>query len=151
MNRILLGVFTLLTSTAFANQTFSDADLDKELQSHSWGVIYVWSPHMPLSIQGLKTVKDAVKKKDGAVIYLVDGEATQQEINEVLAVNPVAIKESRMVASRKIDSLLPSLHYPTAYYFKNQMISPSHLRGFKEVAGYDKWLSLEERRAESKR
>jgi hypothetical protein len=44
---------------ATAGPRFTDADLVALLAAHRRGVVYVWSPHMPLSIAALRALREA--------------------------------------------------------------------------------------------
>lgn len=45
--------------TAVAGPRFSDADLATLLAAHQRGVVYVWSPHMPLSVDAVEALRVA--------------------------------------------------------------------------------------------
>jgi len=55
-----------------AGPTFTDDELLRVMAERVRGVIYVWSPHMPLSVDGVDTVRRAASPRGLAVTVVLD-------------------------------------------------------------------------------
>jgi hypothetical protein len=56
---------------------FSDDDLRRLLEASPAGLIYVWSPHMPLSADGIDSVRDAAQTRGLPVTVLLDPQSNR--------------------------------------------------------------------------
>lgn len=54
-----------------AGDRFTDADLTSLLATHRRGVVYVWSPHMPLSLDAVAVVRRAAEARDAHVTLVL--------------------------------------------------------------------------------
>lgn len=122
---------------------FSDADLKKTITSNSWGLIYVWTPYMPLSVEGIAKAKEVAKKKGAPIQILMDPDADPKEAQKWVSKKKVSPSETRKVASAELVSRGMSLHYPAMFIYKKQFLSNRYFVGFKEVPTYSNWIDLE--------
>ncbi len=64
---------------------FTDADLASLLATHPRGVVYVWSPHMPLSLDAVDAVRHAAAARDTHVTVLLAPDADRRFAHTTLA------------------------------------------------------------------
>jgi hypothetical protein len=125
--------------TSAAN-SFSDNDLRARVnakKSGDRGVIYTWSPHMPLSITGLAEIEALAKKLSFDLIVLLDPNASTELAGKVAAKHKMPNGALRKVASHELIQREVLYHYPSYTYFRNGMIlGPIRL-------GYDAPMRLE--------
>lgn len=122
---------------------FTDADLKRTLKSHPWGLIYVWTPYMPLSVEGIVKAKEVAKKKGAPITVLMDPAADPKEAQKWVSKKKVDPSEMRKVASVELASRNMNLHYPILFIYKKQFLSNRDFVGFKEVSTYSDWIDME--------
>lgn len=68
------ALYLLITmlSTSLLAQEFNDRDLSNTLRQKKEGIIYIWSPGMPLSELGLVELDEITRKHSIQLITLVD-------------------------------------------------------------------------------
>lgn len=111
---------------AVMRASFSDEMLRSVVRSNSAGIIYVWSPGMPLSVDGLKEARAAAEAMDiafTAVVADADG---------------VPLNGSRLKAdgTRPMESLElvyrgGTLHYPAVVLYRGGTMLDGVIPGFK--------------------
>lgn len=122
---------------------FTDSDLFKVMSSHPWGVIYLWTPYMPLSVMGLKEIKKAVQSKGGHLTVLLDDKADLEQAKKWVVKNEVAESELVQVAANELFEREVGVHYPTALIYKDKFLSNRNYVGHKYSDVYKKWIDLE--------
>ncbi len=123
---------------------FNDSNLNDLLKSSSWGVIYVWSPFMPLSIEGIKEIRQAMTEKGkGKLTILVDGKANIKAATDLVEKGIVNAEDIRQVDSPELLARGVALHYPSAYIYKSRFLSNRSYIGHKSATVYSKWIDSE--------
>lgn len=122
---------------------FTDADLDALMNAHDWGVIYIWTPYMPLSVEAIQEIKAAVKANGGHLTILLDGKAKVGDAKEWVKKGMALDSELVQVASEELYSREIGTHYPVAIMYKNKFLSNSDYVGHKKNEIYQKWITLE--------
>lgn len=137
-------------STRVDSNAFRDEDLFATLKQHAWGVIYVWSPSMPLSVAGIREVKaamEAAKLRNGGegghLTILMDGRARPEQAQPLLDRNEVTAEEARPVASDELQARGLSLHYPVAFIYKDGLLANRTYAGHKPADVFARWIQLE--------
>jgi hypothetical protein len=80
----ILSMSCLLTLQAFSKTVFTDEDLKYVLEKNDQGIIYLWSPFMPLSILGREEIIDVAKKMDIGLTLVVDPLAIETQTPDPL-------------------------------------------------------------------
>lgn len=122
---------------------FTDKDLIETMKASPWGVIYVWSPNMPLSVSAIKEIKQAMSDQKGKLTILVDGKINMSSAEELLSKGEVLPAEVRQAASSELFSHGMILHYPIAFIYKNGLLSNRTYIGHKKSEIYSKWITKE--------
>lgn len=111
---------------------FSDASLNELLKKYRRGIIYVWSPNMPFSVQGMDVIRAAGRRMKIPVFMLADPHASRVDVNRVVASLP---NESFELFQRGV-----GVHYPTIVMFKNGRIVGPSLPGVKSESIYQELI-----------
>jgi hypothetical protein len=122
---------------------FTDEDVFSTVKKNEWGVIYVWTPYMPLSVVGIKEIKAAVKAKGGTMTILMDGKASMTEAQAWIAKGEITEADTKQVASHELYSRELGLHYPISFIYRKGFISNRTYFGYKSDAEYQAWIDLE--------
>jgi hypothetical protein len=124
MKNLICIIFTILTccTQAFAHQ-FNDQRLEKHLKRHPQGMIYIWSPYMPLSVKGLAEAKAVAKKNNLSFLSLLDPYAHRPKLN--------------VLASEKIINLQVLNHFPSVVFHKNGRLLKNVLQGYEVPEGLE--------------
>ena len=122
---------------------FTDKELKAALKKNKQGLIYVWSPYMPLSVEGLHEIKDAAKKLKMNLTILQDGKAKASESAKWVTQKRVLASELTPVASSELYARQVQLHYPVLYIYKDGFLSNRSIVGHKQADTYEKWVSEE--------
>lgn len=101
-------------------KAFDDEALNKAV-ANGEGVIYVWSPHMPLSIEGKEEARKAA---------------------ESLGLKYLQVEEEEL-ASPDLMARGVTRHYPSIVMFSNSRVSPIAYLGKKTVEQYQRYMSRE--------
>ncbi len=117
---------------------FTDEKLAAEVASGKPGVVYVWSPHMQISILGLVEALSAGKNakvrvipvlsRDSDVSYALEAKAVHQ-----LELDPILVNHSLELSMRSIEQHLPSM-----ILYKNRAIINTPFRGYEDRETYEK-------------
>lgn len=120
----LAATFVLLLSTlAFAQVT--DRSLNKFMQDNQKGIIYVWSPYMPLSVLGRQEIIQIAKDLNLPVLLTIDPSARGIQTEDQKL-------ESRiLMRSGVLD------HFPATLLFEN-----GKLRDDVLIHGYENQIPL---------
>lgn len=121
-------------------EVFDDSRLEKVVRSHARGVIYAWSPHMPVSFYGLPRIADAAKKLNLSVHFVLDPHAdSAQARREALRNGLPAEALLRMESLELIFRGMPN-HYPTVVVFAGGRIRGNPIPGVKEGVAYERMI-----------
>jgi hypothetical protein len=132
---LLLTVACFAPATSLGKADFQDNDLEKLLKiskkTQQKGLIYVWSPHMPLSLRGVHEAQKVTTTKKIALTVLLDPYA------DLVTASKVASRESfpksylRRIESRILLEKNMTLHFPSAIPYRDGTLARD-MRG-----GYD--------------
>lgn len=122
---------------------FTDTDLQKTLQAKNWGVIYIWTPYMPLSVDALAEIKKAVTNKNGTLTVLMDRNASTDQANKWLSQGLVQKQELLKADAQELFERGLGVHYPVAYIYENGFLSNSEFIGYKTTEMYSKWIQIQ--------
>lgn len=118
----------------------TDADLADLLREHQAGVVFVWSPHMPLSPLSLLQMREAAKRRDLPVFGVLDPFANEQAAHEAAEEHDLPEDDLRRLQSLELIMRNMTVHYPSAYVFRDGRLI-GHMRlGYEEAYVYDHWL-----------
>jgi hypothetical protein len=122
-----------------AGDRFTDADLRSALAFEGGTVIYVWSPHMPLSVDGYAELSEAAAPLGMQVIPVLfaDGDRTFAETEARRGGIPA--EGLRETASIELFMRDAQVHAPAILVFHAGEVSPV-LPGYRNADGYRAFL-----------
>lgn len=110
---------------------FTDTTLDSLLQVHTRGMVYVWSPRMPLSISGLAEARAAAGRLGIAFT------AVLAENDPDAATTPGATPDDqRRLESVELVYRNSTIHYPSALFYADGRIIDGVYPGYKNRDTY---------------
>lgn len=116
---------------------FTDADLAQVVAGHDEPVVvYVWSPHMPLSVDGWTEIAEATARVGWRVVPVVMPYSDEGFVRSEAA--RVGLAESAGVRMADANELLYRdglVHAPSVIVFTRERVSPV-LPGYRNAAGY---------------
>ena len=132
--RNLIGalVLSLLHSVASADspREFNDRDLARLLKNHTRGVIYLWSPHMPYSVQGASEVQRVAHELAVESVLLLDPYAESELTDHVLRSQHLPSSATRRVRADVLANRGATQHFPTAIVFERGRLDVQMLPGY---------------------
>lgn len=131
-----------LTATAPTSEVppFTDADLREAVDRHPAGVaVYLWSPHMPLSVDGYAELAAATEARGLGVVPLLFAESDLDFAGREATRAGMPDSALRTVASAELILRDAQLHAPSVLVFKGRSASPV-MPGYRNAEGYGRWL-----------
>lgn len=111
--------------------TNTDESLKKIIAQNN-GLIYIWSPQMPLSYRGITSIEAAAKKKNLTVTIFMDSAAKLQSNHQY---NTKYLNRTHSFDLKMRDA---SLHMPALFAYKKGQILNAVKYGFETTEGYEK-------------
>lgn len=122
------------------NGSFTDEDLRALVKQHRAGVIYAWSPAMPISMAGLQEMRKAARALGVPVIGVLDPEADAVIAEAEARRNGLAKEDLRQVDSLELMNRGVHVHYPAAVMFADGKIVGPRLPGHATADEYRAFL-----------
>ena len=124
-------------------QSFSDESLQSLLahsaENKTSGVIYSWSPRMPLSIRGVYELRTIAQKMGLEMQLVLDPSAVENEIQQSIAEFPLLAGTPRLKSS-KLVAMSMMIHYPSLIIYKNGHLYPISRPGYDEPERVELYL-----------
>jgi hypothetical protein len=112
-------------------EEFGDEDLSRLLRSTASGMIYIWSPRMPLAVRGIAEARAAARELGIAFTALATDAA-----NEDTSSRHAPPSGTRLLESVDLVYRGATLHYPSAIFYRNGAIDPRTIPGYKDRSTY---------------
>lgn len=120
---------------------FTDHDLETLLaSSRAGGLIYIWSPHMPYSVKGLREIRAVGERLDLTVTPLLDPQADAALSASVVDEEALPFTALRYLKSTKLFERGATLHFPTLLVFSHGRVSQQMLPGYTSPAVYEAFI-----------
>ncbi len=113
---------------------FGDSDLEAFIKKNKTGVIYVWSPRMSLSENGIKEIQTAARSKKLPVLVLMDKDLPESE--RLKLQTKLGKDVTRTVDSFELSMRHVQMHFPALLVFKDQKILPGVKYGYEKADRY---------------
>ncbi len=122
-------------SAAIPRDAFTDDDLKQLLARQDRVVVYLWSPHLPLSAEGYAEIVAAASTVGIALAAVVDASAERSFVRRVADEYEIPADATR--PTRSIELLFRDLavHTPSILVFANKTVS-APLPGYRNRAAY---------------
>lgn len=123
--------FVRVFNTDSLRNAFTDEQLAVTVSANRRGMIYVWSPRMPLSVKGLETARASAAKL-GIAFTAVVAETNDAELRS-LAVDS---RDTQRMESIELVYRNATIHYPAAVFYADGKIIDGAFPGYKETDTY---------------
>lgn len=110
---------------------FTDASLDSLMAANNRGMIYVWSPRMPLSVKGLVEARAAAKTL-GVTFTALAAESSDDDLNASAA----SVADRQRMESLELVYRNATIHYPSMLLYDNGRIIDGVYPGYKNRATF---------------
>jgi len=122
-------------------KSFTDERLKALLIRSRAGLIYAWSPQMPLSADGFLEVQKAARKMGLPLTLLLDPQADPTAAERFAKVNKLPAQAIRRLQSLELLNRGMSEHYPSLVVFQNGEIVGRAFPGHKDADRYLAFVS----------
>ena len=111
---------------------FTDASLDSLMRANARGLVYVWSPRMPLSVKGLTEARAAARTM-GIPFTAVVAETNDTELRELTTrlPNVVTTADQQRMESLELVYRNATIHYPATLFYRDGRIVDGVFAGYK--------------------
>jgi len=119
-----------------AGSVLTDAALETLIASGVNGAIYVWSPHMPLSVDGYAAIRTAAERLGAVLIPVLDPAADRRYA--AAAARRAGLPDDVLRPFRSVELTLRTMtvHAPTVLLFGDGRFVGPPLPGYREVEAY---------------
>ena len=121
---------------AAATPRFTDADLTALVSSGRSGVVYVWSPHMPLSVDGYRAIATAAAARGFAVHAMLEPGADRAFAQASLARGGLPRDALRIADSVELSYRDVHLHTPVILVYARGRIAGDAWPGYHSADEY---------------
>jgi hypothetical protein len=116
---------------------FSDDDVRALLGAAPQGVIYLWSPHMPLSVDGYRTVSDLARRLRMSFTAVRDPMSDAGYAAAVAREAGLPASALRTFTSIELSFRQLNLHAPAVLVFSAGRFDGLAVPGYREAAGFE--------------
>ena len=116
---------------------FTDDDVRAMLDGAPQGVVYLWSPHMPLSVDGYRTVSDLARRMRMSFTALRDPMSDAAYAAAVAREAGLPASALRTFTSIELSFRQLNLHAPAVLVFSGGHFDGLAVPGYREAAGFE--------------
>ncbi|MBT7610997.1 MAG: hypothetical protein HN576_14640 [Bacteriovoracaceae bacterium] len=127
-----MAVRSLKYDEKYLSQSFTDAELINSLSQNKKGIIYIWSPNMPLSVTGLKYLKKHAKKMGVHVTAVVDPNSPKSDIDALVTSGKIDKEALRPLESYDLIQRGGLIHFPAFFSYENGKLSRAPKLGYED-------------------
>lgn len=119
-----------------AGSRFTDADLQALLRESRRGAIYVWSPHMPLSVDGVATLQEAARLAELDVTVVLHSAADRDFARRTATARGWPVTTLRIADSVELQFRDALVHAPTALLYSAGRLIGTAFPGYHTAPEY---------------
>lgn len=123
-----------------AAERFTDAELRRLVAEQSRGLLYVWSPHMPLSVDGVGVAQIVAKRRGLPLTILLDPAANAALARSVIARHGWPLDSAIVADSTELRFRDVLVHAPTIQAYAGGRLVGSAFPGYHTVDEYSVYL-----------
>jgi|CXWL01.1.fsa_nt_gi hypothetical protein len=101
---------------------FTDSDLRELVAGKKAGLVYAWSPNMPLSEDSVRDIAEAAKSMGLELTYVADPNVDAAFVERVAKRDGLDIIEPKQMHSLELAMLGMHMHYPSTLVYSNGRI-----------------------------
>ena len=132
--------FAMIESSPIASvagDVFTDGHVRALLAGQPQGVVYLWSPHMPLSVDGYRTVREVASRLGMSFTALRDPLSDPGYAAAVAGEAGLPAEALRTFSSIELGFRQLSLHAPALLVFARGRFAGLAVPGYREAAGFE--------------
>jgi hypothetical protein len=118
---------------------FTDRDLTIELAKNRRLVVFLWSPHMPLSVDGLPEIEVAARAVGASLVAVTDPSSDRRFVDEISRERGIPPESLRPLASVELLFRDLAVHAPSILAFDERRVS-APLPGYRNRRDYTRFL-----------
>jgi hypothetical protein len=122
---------------------FTDTDLEQLVSSGKFGLIYVWGPRFPLSIETFSAFQSAATDARVPLTVLLSGESALIEARKKLSRLGESATPIRQAASFDLIRRGVEAHLPILFAYSGKRMHFRNLRGWREKSEVARWIAEE--------
>lgn len=115
---------------------YTDSELEKAILSGKGGLVYAWSPNMPLSVQGYAGARAAAEKAGVQFIPVLDPGADLKLLARTPAAAQLPAESRRQIRSVELVMRGMLMHFPSALVFDHGQFKGGIYPGLESEQGY---------------
>lgn len=118
-----------------------DTEIAGLLEQKKSGVIFLWSPHKRISVEGLKQILQAGKESKVPVYPVVDADSDPKAVDQVVKELKLAKKDIYFLDSFDLQYRGFRLHHPSLIVFNDGKFTSQVRRGYEDAFVYKDYLT----------
>lgn len=127
-------------SPARLGNAFTDDYLRTLVKHYPAGIVYSWSPHMPLSFERIESIRKAARKLQLPVFYVLDPHADRRLARSAARGAKLDDKSLLRMESFELFQRGMLVHYPSVLVFARGKVRGKLIPGWKHEATYVSWV-----------
>jgi hypothetical protein len=133
--RLIISIINLFCMPTAIAIGFQDIDLARTIKKNPSGIIYIWSPGMPLSEKGLLELEAITKPNKIHLTTLIDPQSSQFITKEF-----DLDQNHKKALANKLQRLGALNHFPAIIFYKDGKIITPILHGYEAPQGMKKFI-----------
>lgn len=121
---------------SITDQDFNDENLKTVIKNNKMGVIYLWSPHMLLAVDGVNELADITKALGVTYTPLLDPKANIRFANKTVAERGLPQKSLTVARALEFQFRDMYIHSPTLLLYKDGKIIGPSIPGYRSPTHY---------------
>ena len=117
-----------------------DENVAHLLEQKKSGVIFLWSPHKQISVEGLKQILEAAKSTNTKVYPVADPDSDPKAVDRVAKELKLAKKDIYFLDSFDLQYRGFRLHHPSLIVFNDGKFTSQVRRGYEDAFIYKEYL-----------
>ncbi len=123
--------------------SLSDSDIQRLVATKKDGIIYIWAPEMPYSIEGIKEIEESAKKMKVNLTVLLSPVSDEQFARKVIKQKKLDTKFLKRHESRELHLRGVDLHYPSIITYKKAKLNRYARHGYEPEKFFTSYLKQE--------
>lgn len=119
---------------------FTDEDLQKLVDRSEAGLIYAWSPHMPLSMSGMRQARKAAEKLGIPMTVVLDPHANDKIASRSAVKSKMDASALKKIESIELINRKMCMHFPAVLLYSNGKIVGPVYAGYKPEERYVQFI-----------
>ena len=125
--------------STYPRDAFADDELRALLKDKGVLIVYHWSPHMPMSVEGYREIQEASTRLELGLVAVVDSASERDYVARTAEDAGISPEDRRPLGSVELLYRDLSLHAPSILVFTADWVAPV-LPGYRDASDYEAYL-----------